>query len=250
MSDNGVSAVEDLREEAPRVLEAVAQRGLAAKAVGGLAVYLRCQSARRPPLARDYKDLDLAVSQVEGSELSGLLVEIGYQPDEEFNTLHGHKRLLFWDRARGRQLDVFVDRMELCHTLDLRKSLGGPAMTLPPADLLLAKLQVVETNEKDFKDAAALLADHELAKDGIDVERITTLLGEDWGWWRTATETLSKLVDYVEALDGPEAAPLITNRASQLRDQIDAAPKSLRWRLRSRIGERITWYELPEEVEG
>jgi hypothetical protein len=240
----------DLRDEAPRILQAAGERDIPAKTVGGLAVFQRCSSARQPPLARDYKDLDLAVLRNAGPELSGLLRELGYHPDEEFNALHGHKRLLFWDREHGRQVDVFVDRMELCHTLDLRDSFDTDEPTLPLADLLLAKLQVVETNEKDFQDAAALLADHDLNESGIEVSRITSVLGGDWGWWRTATETLSKLVAYVEALHGFEQAALVTERAGRLREQIDAAPKSLRWRMRARIGERLTWYELPEEVEG
>jgi hypothetical protein len=28
----------------------------------------------------------------------------------------------------------------------------------------------------------------------------------------------------------------------------DSAPKSMKWKLRSNIGDRVRWYELPEEV--
>jgi hypothetical protein len=245
-----MSARADLRDEAPRVLDAARDRGIAAKAAGGLAIFLRCPSARRPPLARDYKDLDLAIPREGSPDLSSLLVDLGYEADAEFNALHGHKRLLFWDRQHERQVDVFVDRMELCHTLDLRGSFEAAETTLPLADLLLAKLQVVETNEKDFQDAAALFADHDLSADETESKRITTVLAEDWGWWRTATEALSELATYVERLDAFEAAPVVTKRVASLRRRIDDAPKSMRWRLRSRIGERLKWYELPEEVEG
>lgn len=30
---------------------------------------------------------------------------------------------------------------------------------------------------------------------------------------------------------------------------MDSAPKSLKWRARAKIGRRIPWYELPEDVE-
>lgn len=34
-----------------------------------------------------------------------------------------------------------------------------------------------------------------------------------------------------------------------LRRALDEAPKSPRWKLRAAIGERMAWYELPEEVD-
>jgi hypothetical protein len=33
-----------------------------------------------------------------------------------------------------------------------------------------------------------------------------------------------------------------------LQEAIEAAPKSTRWKLRARVGERVPWYEQPEEV--
>jgi hypothetical protein len=237
----------DPREEVERVLGEVARREIAAGAVGGLAVYLRCPSARRPPLARAYKDLDLAAATpAAAAALADCLAALGYEPDEEFNALHGHRRLFFWDAANDRQLDVFVGRMELCHTLDIRDRVVPGEPTLPLADLLLAKLQVVEVNEKDLQDAAAVLADHE--PDGeLELERMTAVLAGDWGWWRTATETLAKVAEYADSLDGLDR---VRERSADIRARVDAVPKSRRWRLRAKVGERKRWYELPEEVTG
>jgi hypothetical protein len=232
--------LDDLREEAPRVLARVQERGLQARAVGGLAVWLRCPSARQPPLAREYKDLDLVAALSDAPELVLTLGELGYRADEEFNALHGHQRLYFWDAAHGRQLDVFVDEMRMCHTLDLRGRVAVERDTVPLADLLLAKLQVVEINEKDLQDATALLADHE-----VPAERVVEVLAGDWGWWRTATETLDKVAAYAGA-----RVQAVAERVATLRAAIDAAPKSRRWKLRAKVGERMRWYELPEEIEG
>lgn len=239
----------DLREEAPRVLDEVARRGIAARAVGGLAVYLRCPSAATPPLAREYKDLDLVALQPAQGPLTDCLVQLGYAADEEFNTLHGHQRLFFWDVPNGRQLDVFVDRMHLCHTLELRDRLDRDPRTLDLADLLLAKLQVVEVNEKDLQDAAAILADHPIGPGGVDAGRIAALFAADWAWWRTGTATLEQVCGYTAGLAGFTAGERVRARATELRERIDAAPKSRRWRLRAKVGERKRWYELPEEVE-
>jgi hypothetical protein len=237
----------DLRQEAPRVLDELDRREIPARAVGGLAVHLRCPSAARPPLARDYKDLDLATLYAGARPLTQALEALGYEGDREFNALHGRERLLFWDATNGRQLDVFVDRMVLCHTLDLGDRVTREPRTLPLADLLLAKLQVVELNERDLKDATALLADHDLGPDGVDAERVTEVLAGDWGWWRTATATLRRVASYAGELDGFAA---VVERAGDLGERIEAAPKSRRWRMRAKIGERKRWYELPEEING
>ncbi|MGH2750478.1 MAG: hypothetical protein ACRDK3_06350 [Actinomycetota bacterium] len=238
------------RTEVMRVLAAAAEAGILLRAVGGLAVYLRCPSARRSPLERDYKDIDLVGSAGAAPGISTLLAELGYAADEEFNSLHGHQRLFFWDSHNARQLDVFIERIVMCHALDVRDRFGRDVLTLSPADLLLTKIQVVETNEKDLKDAAALLADHDLAPDDIDPRVIVSLLSLDWGWWRTGTETLRKIAAYVQSLDGFDQASVVTERVRALLQLVDDAPKSTRWKLRARIGERVRWYELPEEIEG
>ena len=36
---------------------------------------------------------------------------------------------------------------------------------------------------------------------------------------------------------------------ASLQQAIEDAPKSRAWRLRSRVGERVRWYETPEEVK-
>ena len=230
------------------MLDELERRGVMARAVGGLAVHLRCPSANQPPLARAYKDLDLAIRRSAGRPLGDALEDLGYEPDKEFNALHGRERMMFWDVENERQLDVFVDRMVLCHTLEFADRLTLEPRTLPLADLLLAKLQVVEVNERDLKDAAALLADHELGPDGIAEGRVVELLANDWGWWRTTTATLERLADYATRLDAFAGAAAVVQRATALRERIDAAPKSRRWRMRAKIGERKRWYELPEET--
>jgi hypothetical protein len=238
----------DPRAEVVRVLEAAEVAGVTLRAVGGLAVFLRCPSARRPPLARDYKDIDL-VGRAGGAPAIGSLLEsTGYVPDREFNAIHGHQRLFFWDPVNERQLDVFISNIVMCHALRVEEALVDEPKTLPLADLLLSKLQVVETNEKDLRDAAAILADHELAAEGIDPARILTILCTDWGWWRTATETLRKIDAYAASLEGLDRQRDIRERVVELLASVDAAPKSLRWKLRARVGERVRWYELPEEV--
>jgi hypothetical protein len=248
VGESPVRPLEDLREEMLRVLEAAEDRGPALRATGGLAVNLICPSARKPPLAREYKDLDLAGRRGDAAAITELLRSLGYSPDQEFNALHGHRQLYFWDPAGRRQLDVFIERINLSHELEVGSRLDVTPRTLPPADLLLTKLQVVEVNEKDLKDACALLADQPISPDGIDPDRVLEVLTSDWGWWRTCTATLDAVVRYAEGLGGFEGRDRVVRSAQHLRRLIDEAPKSARWKLRSIVGERVRWYELPEET--
>ncbi len=232
----------DLREEAHRVLQSANEEGLTLRAIGGLAVAIRCPSAAHPPLAREYKDLDVVGLSSERKQIDSFLARLGYTPNEEFNLLHGHQRLLHYDRFNGRQLDTFLDHFQMCHTLELKDRLALDELTLTPADLLLSKLQVVETNERDLKDMLALLLDAE-----IDATRIARVCADDWGWWRTATEVLDKVRAYAEHEDvQPDA---VRTRLEELRARLDEEPKSLRWRARAKVGDRVRWYELPEENE-
>jgi len=37
-------------------------------------------------------------------------------------------------------------------------------------------------------------------------------------------------------------------RLTELWKVVDAQSKSMKWKLRSQVGDRVRWYELPEEV--
>jgi hypothetical protein len=240
----------DLRSEVRRVLDSARETNIVLRATGGLAVWIRCPSAREAPLRRDFKDLDLVGPAGVAQPATALLESLGYRGDEEFNQLHGHQRLYFWDAQNHRQLDVFIERITMSHELDLTNRVALDEDTITLADLLLTKLQVFEINEKDLKDAAAILVDHPLDEGGIQVDRITLVLGNDWGWWRTATGNLDKVGTYVAGLDRFGGSATVAGRIEELKKRIEEAPKSMRWRMRAKVGERVRWYELPEEVEG
>jgi hypothetical protein len=252
--------------EALRIIALADERGLLVRLMGGLAFHAQAPTwtAR---IDRDGRDIDLATRSQDRTALSDLLIGEGYTPDRQYNALYGHKQLYFVDESKGRPVDVLVDRLEMCHRFEFRDRLAISRPTLPLAELLLTKLQIVKINRKDLLDALILLASHPLApaSDGaregagagaaINVSRITGLTSADWGWWRTVTGNLDRLRTYVETELGPNeldtGAPLPFDPKAQLialADAIEAAPKSTKWRLRARVGDRMTWYEEPEEV--
>jgi hypothetical protein len=236
--------------EGRRIAEEAAGRGVPLRLLGGVAVALLCPSSRRPPLQRAYADIDLATRGSAKKAVSSLFESLGYESNREFNTLHGHRRLLFWDPEHERQVDVFVDEANLCHRIDFRKRLETVPQTLSVADLSVLKLQVVETNEKDYLDLCAIFADHELSEDesGVNAAYFCALAGSDWGLWRTVGMVAERTEQFARDLPGFEDGDLVAERLGQLRRELDTVPKSRGWKLRSRIGDRKRWYELPEEV--
>jgi hypothetical protein len=238
--------------EAQRVLEAAGSAAIALRSTGGIAIGLRCPSARQAPLAREYGDVDFVALGDHRRQVEALFAEIGYVAEDEFNALHGESRMFFVDPTHGREVDVFIDAVRGCHVLDLRKRLHGASRTLTPADLLLSKLQIRETNHKDYLDILALVIDCELCDDdeGIDRSRLVEVCCCDWGWWRTVTAVAAEARDLAgEILTDRDARECATDRLNEVIRLLDAAPKTRRWKVRAKLGERLPWYETPEELE-
>ena len=149
-----------------------------------------------------------------------------------------------------------VDRLSMCHTLDFKSSFGSSSITLDPADLLLSKLQIVELNAKDAHDIFHLLSGLRVGRDSarpsIDPDRFGSVLAADWGWWRTVTRNLAKLPDLLSSQPGlapPYPRFDALTQAKQLQEVAETVPKGLKWKTRARVGDRVRWYELPEEVD-
>lgn len=242
----------DLVAEAARIAEASEQRETRLCVAGGVGIALCSPSTRTAPLAREYADIDLVGRSKQRGEIISVFEQLGYEADEHFNLLRGATRLLFWDTRNGRQVDVFLDRLEMCHTIELADRLEAGRATLPLADLLLLKLQVVETNRKDLVDAVALLADHRFTEDesGINLRYLTDLTASDWGLWKTTTMIAERVAEFARTLEDlpEERRRAVEDRVAEYVQALEAADKSRAWRLRARIGERKRWYQLPEEV--
>jgi hypothetical protein len=243
------SVLPDPVEETRRILAAADERGVLLRAIGGVAVALRAPSVRQLDPPRGYHDIDLATRGGSSAAVTDAFAALGYDASDRFNKLNGSERLLFHD-PDGRRVDVFVDRLRMCHTLEFGDRLGQEPLTLTLADLALSKLQIIEMTPRDGQDLLALFADHALADrdaDGIGADRIVDLCSGDWAWWRTVTDNLRALHDRWSGGESPleQAAAA---RAASLLELLDESPKSVAWRMRARLGAHKRWYDLPEEV--
>jgi hypothetical protein len=244
----------DIELEARRLLTAAWEAGIHARLLGGLAVAERVPPAVRTMFARTCGDIDIVITPRRASAgLSALMEANGYVEDVEFNAMNGRTRLVFTDRARERDVDVFVESFEMCHIIPLRLDeadrRGSRTMLL--SDLMLTKLQIVRLTDKDVTDAVMLLMTYEVSGDddsAIDGAHIASLCARDWGLWRTTSENLRRIAAALDALDAPaNRIADAKRRLGTLSELVDSEPKSTKWRVRARVGERVRWYEEPDE---
>ena len=246
--------LEDPAAEGSRLVEAAGQVGLDLYLLGGVAIRVACASvAQRPKLRRNYQDIDVAIRARAATDVTRLLVGEGYEPNRRFNAINGESRLLFNDLATDRHIDVFMGTFHMCHKLALEPRLSLAEKTLSASDLLLLKLQIVQLNHKDVVDLVALLLTFEptfgKAAGGFDVDYIATVCASDWGWYRTLTDNLAQVLERAEPLlADPTEVRVVRQRVDALLGAIEQAPKSMAWRMRNRVGRRLPWYDLPEEV--
>ena len=239
-------------EEGERLLEIARGDGTTLSLLGGVAVRL-CAPEVPASLDREYKDLDFAVPKGRGGDAAKILREAGYEPEVVFNAMNGKERMLFHDTDHGRQVDVFVGSFRMCHEIPFANRLKPGDPTVPLAELLLTKLQIIELNEKDVRDTVLLFHGHAVAANdegGVNGERIAELCGSDWGLWRTITGNLERCREMLGQYELPAAdRERVGERIGAVLRRIEEAPKSRGWKLRAKIGERKRWYDLPEEVE-
>ena len=244
----------DAYDESVAVVRDANAQGIPLKLLGGQAVRVLCPLF--PHRARNDQDMDFACVSGSKKAVIAFFGEKGFLGDARFNTLHGDRQMYFTTSDGVTSVDVIMDRLNMCHVLEFKDRIDRLPDTLDVADLLLSKLQIVELNAKDVHDLLHLLCAFEV-RDGdepgtIGTGRIGQLVSTDWGWWRTATMNLDKVAQLADGEHRdllPEARHFDpAEQARKLRAFCDEVPKTMKWKLRAKVGDRVQWYELPEEV--
>ena len=269
----------EMLDEGRRLVDAARAEGLTLRMLGGLAVREHCRSFEL--CERDYTDLDMVARAKQARRLTALFQAFGYGENHEVSTATAGAQLQFvrpcahavesgLPRAHADDhVDVFLDTFRMDHDIALLRRLEIEPYTLSLADLLLTKLQIFRLNEKDLRDIVTLLADIEVARaDGpgeaaagpidpgtivagqIDAGYIGRLCADDWGLFYDVTMNLQRVGEAITRFNLSAAqAARVNQGVLRLIAAVDGAPKSLRWRLRARVGTRKTWHSELDDQE-
>jgi len=247
---------EDFIATATQIVNKAKEKGIVLRAIGATSLLIHI--AKDTPILDVFKsyrkltDIDFVTYRKFWPKIEDFFHEEGFQPNETFNALHGNKQLNFVG-PNNLHADVFCDKLDMSHVIDFTGRLEQDFPTIPLADLLLEKTQIVKINEKDIKDTLLLLRTHDIGnddEDAINAPWIARSLRDDWGFWYTITTNLNKvnlLKNQYDWLSAEDRA-IIEARISKLLGIIEAEPKTSRWRFRARIGTRKKWYNDVEEL--
>lgn len=239
-------------EEAQRIVRHAERSKITLRLIGGLAVRFHCHGEHAAHL-RKYHDIDLFGLKKQSEGIFSVLEGLGYLPNSRYNSLYGEFRLQFIKQETS-PVDVLLDKFVMDHTLDFRKRLFLDDLTVPITDLLLTKLQIVKLTENDVRDMVAILEDHEIGhsddKEILNVDYAADVCSHDWGLQRSVSENLDKMRELLgEIVADPGPKTHLFRKIDLIQNALLRSTKSISWRIRSLIGDRVKWYQEVEVGE-
>ena len=255
-SPNIVEHNEALKEEGLRIIAEGNKRGFHLRLLGAIAFQTHCPKYNylTLKLRRILSDVDFAGYAKENEQVVSMMRELGYADQPMITALWGDKRTIWDHKSNGTHVDIFFEKLEMNHDIPFTKRLEIEPFTIPLADMLLEKMQIVHINEKDIIDTIMLLREHEIGErniaETIDAQYIASLLSRDWGFYYTFTTNLAKVRDKaaaIQELDEDDQLDL-SKKIQALSDIIEKQPKTFAWKMRAKIGTKSKWYKDVEEV--
>ncbi len=242
-------------EELQRILQASREAGVTLRVLGSLAFQLHCPKYGflQEKMGRAYTDIDFGGYRRQANQVRAMMGELGYHELREVFIVTEGDRAIFEKPSIGMHVDVFYEKLDFCHLIPWDGRLEVDDPTIPLAEMLLEKMQIVQLNEKDVIDTIMLLLEHPLGDEDhetINLQRVSKLCGQDWGLWRTVTMNLEKVRTLAQGYEQltEEQKAQVASQINKALARIEAEPKTLAWRLRARVGDRIKWYKDVDEV--
>lgn len=240
-------------QEARRLTEDAQERGILLRAMGPIALhyyfpdYVDLYRGMERLGDRVFTDIDYAAYGKQRGKIVPFFEKHGYELEKRAAMLSGGTRLIFFS-DRIPMIDVFFDKLDYNHPIDYRGRLEIHPYCVSLADLMLQKLQIVQINDKDLKDAmllflAAPISDGDA--NAIDVSYAAELLADDWGFYHTATTNLGRIRDATADVNilTDEQRDIITEKIGRSLEIIELTPKTSRWKKRAAVGTSKRWYQ-------
>lgn len=249
----------DFAKEIRRIISEADERKIPLRIMGGAAIRMHCPTHEDlyERLKRTPKhDMDFVTYGKFRPLTKQLFVDLGYEPyiSLMLTGATGRHRQIFNDKEGNKAIDVFLGKLEMCHVIDFEGRLEADSPTVPLAELFLQKLQVVQLNEKDIQDAIILLIEHDIGdsdKDEINAPYVSSILAKEWGFYYTVITNLSKVEKFLQGYKvlSDSDKTIVSERIQKITSKIEAAPKTMGWKMRARVGPSVKWYNLVEEVQ-
>jgi hypothetical protein len=237
------------------IVDVAKKKGIELRLLGAVAVKIQCPKLRRfheDVMERHATDLDFIAYSRDRNKVKKLFDELKYAPIKTVIPMEGRDLFL---ESEDVKVDVFYDRLEMCHAIDFDRRLEIDYPAIAVADIILEKTQIVKINEKDMKDLVILFAEHELGSSDnhmINSSYISKILAKDWGFYYTVTTNLKLLKDqFLNKWKDPSVQEYLDKvgpRVDELLRQIEMEPKSMGWKMRQSVGTKKKWYKDVEEV--
>lgn len=259
---SGKSTSNELIDLCAKTVEKAKEEGVILRAIGAVAIRLHTREledlhkrlGRKAASGEEISDLDYITYTKMRSKVEKVLEKFGYTPDHAAQMLAWlwSERPVYIVPQGKYHADIFFDKLEMCHTVDFKNRLERDFPTIPLAELMMEKMQIVQINEKDLKDCTALLIGHDVGSEDCEVvngQHIAKVLANDWGFWYTMTTNLQKLKNYSVKLNlTPEERGIVESRLAKLLQLIEQEPKTSAWQKRAKTGTSKKWYRDVEEI--
>jgi hypothetical protein len=266
----GVIPLSVFIEESKKLVEKAEEFGVHFRLVGGLAIRLHCQPHGLEELYKKLKrlgeegseitDIDGAISYKHMKKMDKFMAKMGYIKRKPTLSTTASQRRIYIHPKNWWFIDVFYGKIKFNHDIDLDNNrLKLEPLTLPLAELLLGKTQIVFMNYKDVADTIMLLLAHKIGHSDEPETINIKHLGEKyfkkgayaWGFYHTVTTNLSNikkvLSDFEELTE--EQQDSIRAKIEEMLTYFEEIPKNRSWRGRAKIGKAKKWYRPVETTQ-
>jgi hypothetical protein len=242
----------DRISESLRIIREGEKQGAVLRMIGGLAVRAHCEDLTF--CEREYGDIDLIALGRQIGKIRSIFESLGYSEDLLIARSTDGTRLLFQRDDSQDHVDVFLDKLRMEHTIDLRDRLQIERLTISVSDILVTKLIIHVMNEKDYRDIFTIMKDMEFSHDDtpgvINVNYLANICSKNWGLFQDVYSKIDACFQLVSHFNLNQSdCKLIQTRFLSIKEAMDNKPKSLKWKLRALMGNRIAIREIVEEED-
>ncbi|MFW9805523.1 MAG: hypothetical protein ACFFFK_02180 [Candidatus Thorarchaeota archaeon] len=242
----------DRINESLRIIREGEKHGATLRMMGGLAVRAHCEDLEF--CEREYGDIDLIALGKQVVGIRSTFESLGYTEDSVVARSTDGTRLLFQQDGTSDHVDVFLDELRMEHTIDLRERLHIEELTISVSDILVTKLIIFDMNEKDYRDIFSTVKDLELGNEDIpgviNVDYIASICSRNWPLFQDLISNIDRCVQVLSHYDFSEdEVKKIKDRFHTIKKTMEARPKSLGWKLRALVGNRLPVRETVEEED-